>query len=432
MIKSSKPLYFILYESLKDKIINKTIKPGSKLPSIRALARNQNISTTTVENAYQQLVIEGYIESRPKSGYYALDVNTPLNTTPKNNIRTLTAKKPPVNDAQNPDFFNTDIYRKIVNNIYASNHNLFTPCESTGEIELKKAIQTHLQKLREVYTLEDSIIIASGIQQMILQITPYIKNKVVAYLKPGFSRALTMFETLGYTLIGCESVEAILKENATLIYLSPSNTYPSGEVIPIQAREKLIQYAKQNKAYILEDDYNHLFRYNAYQIPAMFSLSGGENVVYVGSFSRNTLISMRLGYMVLPPSLNTLYDPNQFTQTVSKIEQLAMADFMQKGHYQRHLKQLAKKSKRQNDLIKSALKPYSKNANYTIYGLQSNMHIVITAKDKIIKERFIHTLKNYNLMYRTFKDKPLDLLVPYSGIDQAYIQKTIDQIFQSI
>jgi len=429
MNKTHKPLYFVLYESLKEKIIHKAIKPGSKLPSIRELARNQNISTTTVENAYQQLLIEGYIESRPKSGYYALDVNPPLKTTPINNASSTSKKSSPLNDAQNPDFFNTDIYRKIVNNIYASNQDLFTPCQSSGETELKKAIQAHLHKLRNVYTLDDSIIITSGIQQMIMQITPYIKKRVVAYLKPGFSRALNMFETLGYELIGCESVESLLKEKASIIYLSPSNTYPSGEVIPIQAREKLIHYAKQNNAYILEDDYNHLFRYNAYQIPAMVSLSGGENVIYVGSFSRNTLISMRLGYMVLPPSLKSIYDSNRFTQTVSKIEQLAMADFIQQGHYQRHLKQLAKKSKRQNDLIKSALKPYMENPKYQIYGLQSNMHFVITAHDNMVKQKFVKNLEKHNLTYRTFEEKPLDLLVPYSGIDQSKIQKTIDKIF---
>ncbi len=426
-----KPLYFAMYESLKENIINKAIKPGSKLPSIRSLARNQNISTTTVENAYQQLLIEGYIESKPKSGYYALDIASPpkINIPNEQTVKadTIGAK----NDAQNPDAFKTDLYRKIVNNLYASSDLLFTPCHHSGEPALKSAIQSHLHRMREVFTTEDSIIITSGIQQMIVQLTPYIKNRSVAYLTPGFKRALNMFETLGYELIGCETTDELTKHNANLIYLSPSNTYPSGEVIPIQAREKLIQYAQNHDAYILEDDYNHLFRYNAYQIPAMISLSGGEHVIYIGSFSRNTLISMRLGYMILPPSIKKRYDYTRFTQTVSKIEQLAMAEFIHKGHYQRHLKQLANKSKRQNDLVKQALKPYMDVTHYSVYGLQSNMHFVVDTKTPSTKLLFEKTLKALNLTYRTFEDKPYEILVPYSGIPKEKIAHTIAYLFTS-
>ncbi len=423
---NQKPLYIKLYESFRDRIVSGEIPPGTKMPSIRALSLKQQCSTTTAENAYQQLLIEGYVESRPKKGYFSLDVEA-MPTNDVHNPRDAKKERDHFpNERQTEDLFDTDTYRKIMNTLFVEESDLYSPCLSTGERRFKEAIQYHLRTMRDVYTQTDNIVVASGIQQLLLQITPFIGERSAAYLKPGFKRAITLFETLDYTMHACEDIDALIDAKPNLIYLSPSNTYPSGNVIPIGERQKLIKYARDNDAYIVEDDYNFLFRYNAYQIPAIHSLSKGNRVIYVGSFSRNTLISFRMSYMVLPDTLRERYDPDRFTQTISKIDQLTMARFIIEGHYQRHLKRLANRSKKKNDSLKFALKPYLNNDDeYSIYGLQSNMHFVISTNTEKTKKQILNRLHKLNFTYRTFRERPGDIVVPYSGIPNEKMENVI-------
>ncbi len=427
--KNTLPLYVILYEEIRDKILSGEIPPSSKLPSIRGFAEKRGVSTTTIENTYQQLLIEGYIESSPKRGYYSIDIKQiPSIGMPKHQYLQKETQQT-FNDTQSQNLFDIDAYRKIVNTLFIEDKSLYSACEPMGEPRLQRAIQKHLHTMRDVYSHPNSIVIGSGIQQLLIQLTPLFKKREVAYLKPAFSRAKNIFEFLEYTIHACDDIEDIIKAKPDIIYLSPSNIYPSGKVIPINDRLALIEYATQNNALIIEDDYNHLFRYNAYQIPAIHALSKGKNVIYIGSFSRNTLLSNRMSYMVLPDSLLAEYQSTLFTQTVSKIDQLAMARFIEEGHYLKHLKKLAKHSKRKNEALKLALNSHMINDHYTIYGLESNMHFVIRASNKTTFNQFSNKLDAQNFLYRTFDEQPLDILVPYSGIDIDDMPTVINRLF---
>ena len=202
--------------------------------------------------------------------------------------------------------------------------------------------------------------------------------------------------------------------------------------MPINERFDIIRHSAERGTFILEDDYNHLFRYNAYQIPTLHSLSSKQRVIYIGSFSRNTLVSLRMSYMVLPDTFLRSHDSNRFAQTVSKPEQLTMARFIKEGHYRRHLKRLSRRSKRKNDALKKALAPFKDKENIEIYGLESNMHFVVRLQNDTDKARLIRTLEGLSYAYVTFEERPRDVLIPYSGIPTSEMESTMHTLLAAI
>ncbi|MFW6298858.1 MAG: PLP-dependent aminotransferase family protein [Bacillota bacterium] len=422
----SPPLYFQIYKRIRSQIHEGTLPKDFKLESIRQAALRHGVSTTTMEHAYNQLLIEGYIRSEPKRGYYVESYTPPFKQEATNVFKYQERDAIPENLSQSETMFDTERFRKIMNEVLANDPRIYKPCLPSGEWPLKEAIADHLRSSRDVVAHPGNIVVASGIQQLIVELgTLFEKPPVVAYLKPGFKRADDAFKRQGFTLAGYESLDTLLESYPKVIYLSPSNQYPSGRVMPINERLEIIRYANRHNAIILEDDYNHLFRYNAYQIPTLHSLSSGKRVVYIGSFSRNTLVSLRMSYMVLPDPLLERFEADAFSQTVSKPEQLTMARFIREGHYQKHLKRLSRLSRRKNDALKKALEPFIDHPRLTVYGLESNMHFVVRLKSRTDYDALVQTLESMGYGYRTFRELPNDVLIPYSGISEQAMGEAI-------
>ena len=424
------PIYMRIYQRIVQSIREGKVPKGSKLESIRQAALRHGVSTTTIEHAYNQLLIEGYIRSVPKKGYFVEAAPAYAKKGYKISKGTAVRRRGAKNLAQTEDMFNPERFRKIMNEVMSDDPRIYEPPDPEGEWALKEAIVSHLRSARDVITRPENVLVASGIQQLIIQLGSMLeKNTVVAYLNPGFKRALDAFRILGFTLEGHDTIHDLLESRPDLIYVSPSNQYPSGKVMPINERLEIIRHANRHGVIILEDDYNHLFRYNAYQIATLHSLSEKRRVVYTGSFSRNTLVSLRMSYMVLPAPLLEKYDASLFSQTVSKIEQLTMARFIQEGHYKRHLKRLSGLSKRKNDTLKKALEPYDERCDLTIYGLESNMHFVVSFVHEKDKTSLIKTLQSMDYSYRTFEERPKDVLIPYSGIPTFQMEVVMRKLF---
>ncbi len=425
-------LYQRVYEEYKKKIVKKVYEPQQKLPSIRGAAKHYGVSTTTIEHAYQQLLIEGYIYSKPKRGYYVEDLKFMKIERPLEPHKALHENKP-VNKRQHKDMFRLDRIRKIMNSVLTNNEKLYEDCLPTGEIELKVEIKKHLAKHRDVLLSHDQIIIASGTQQLLMWLAPLFENNTrVAYLKPGFKRAIQALQILGFETYGVNSVDEMIDAKAKILFVSPSNLYPSGEVMPIKERLELIQYAQSQNAYIIEDDYNHIFRYNAYQIPPIHQLAEGQNVIYIGSFSMNTLLSIRMSYMGLPLDLAKALNRDTLAQTVSKIDQLMMAQFLASKDYEKHLRYLSRYSKKRNEALQKALEPWMSSENFTISGLQSNMHLLIHCQKLSIKKQIIQNLKKLNYAYTTFEEDKYLILLPYRGIPKERFDSIFEKLFQHI
>ncbi|MFW5842101.1 MAG: PLP-dependent aminotransferase family protein [Bacillota bacterium] len=424
---SDKPLYLQVYDFFKQEILAKRLTKDQKLPSVRQLTKTHNISKTTVESAFQQLLIEGYVKSIPKSGYYVLDIDT---LPDKQSLETIVfhpSKRYP-NSGQPKDSFDIKPLRIAYQNILLeSNDSLYANPKPEGETKLRKTIREYLVGERGIEADPSQLIIASGLQNHLLTLSMLTRKRRIAFLTPLFDRAKILLEHLGFTLLPCHSLDEIITQSPELIYISPSNIYPSGDVLSIRDRITLIDYAKNNDAYIIEDDYNYIFRYNAYQIPSIQGLASGERVIYIGSLARNLVLSIRISYMILPLSLLKSYaKSDKLAQTVSTIDQLAVADYMTQPDFKKHLKKLSRYSKKQNEAMNQAIEQISEPSIDTS-GLDSNLHILIKTT-KAIANRLQNNAKKHGYTMKSFKDDQR-LLLPYSGLSTSAIHVMIHTIF---
>ena len=159
----------------------------------------------------------------------------------------------------------------------------------------------------------------------------------VAFEEPGFTKAEHIFAISGWQ-VRHFNTENLHNKLPQLLYVSPSNPYKGRSLSP-QGRLDLLRWAQQNSAYILEDDYNGEFRYFSHPISSLQGMSGGQNVIYCGSFSRILLPSLRISYLVLPQNLLPVYNriKHLYNQTSSSIEQFALAEFIASGGLRRFL-----------------------------------------------------------------------------------------------
>lgn len=359
--ESKEKLYYQIYSSLKNDILSGTLEQGTKLPSLRKLAEGNGVSVTTVETAYEQLLVEGYIESRPKSGYYVADAASarPYTTSaaeeqaapeiPGDKRRIASQERPCIYDAESFDFAK---WKKCMNRVFNEcEHLLQTEADPKGEPSLRQELARYLYQSRGAKCNAEQIVIGAGSQQLTMQLAKILKELGVnnaATEIPGYGPIRNILEAEGFPVTGVPvqengiDIEKLPQGERTLVYVNPSNQFPSGAVMPVGRRYELINWAETNDGYILEDDYDSELRYRGKPIPAMQGLDNNGRVIYLGSFSSTLYASVKISYMVLPPELAEIFDRNKtkYSQTCSKAEQLCLAFYMSEGYYYRHIKKL--------------------------------------------------------------------------------------------
>ncbi len=418
------PLYMVVYNEIKNKIADQALSSGSKLDSVRSFAIKRAISTTTVERAYNQLVVEGYVTSIPKSGFIVNDIHSTKGN--KSIIVEPIAKVNYKNNSLTTDLFDIKTYKSVMNKVinYFSDE-LYNVCDPQGELELREEIVKHVQSERNINCDVNQIIIGPGIQNL-LNLLFYINDmNSVSYLEPEFQKAIDIFRFNKYKTFGKESIEDISNSKTDYLYISPSNIYPTGDVIKVSDRYKLIEWANKNDSYIIEDDYNFFIRYNSYTIPSIKSLDNHKRVIYMGSFSKTILPSIRLSYMILPIPLYEKYKNiyNTISQGVSKLEQLTLALYMKEGLFKRHTKKLYSLYKEKNEVITESLDLY--HVKYR--GTDSNLHVIIDFDSNLDIELFTTKCDSLNLKYESYDQS---IIFPYSGLEVSEIPKIVELLFK--
>lgn len=433
MSKIRIPLYKRLYEEIRQKIIRNEYKKNQKLESVRSLSARLGISTTTVEKAYNQLLVEGYVTSKPRSGYIVQSLSTTFGHQTFPHIEPI---QYPYYENNNltTDLFDIKLYKSIINKVLNyDSEKLFAECDPRGEHELREEIRKYVLQERGIACDVNQIVIGSGIQNLLHILHAIEPKKSVCYLSPKFEKAMDVFETHGYTLKGKQTIYDITRTKADYLYISPSNTYPTGDIIQIKDRDRLIRWAQQNDSYIIEDDYNFFIRYNSYVIPSIYAHNHGKNVIYMGSFSKLILPSLRISYMILPENLYDKYRKlyHRFSQGVSKLDQLSLAQFMNEGLLKRHSKKLYTKYKEKNELLISALQTQQKRMKFDILSTDSNLHVVLSFQSKLDFEYFIKNCGSFELKYTKIPNSN-DVIFPYSGIENKDIPSLIKNLFYKI
>lgn len=450
-VDSGQPLYVQLYAYIRDEIIHERLERNERLPSIRQLSKSLDISRTTIENAYQQLLVEGYVYSLPQKGYY---VSTFDKTYAMKNQEQVIKNRYTVpadqikydlkNEYVEEHNFDFNQWRKYMNRVLNYDaHKLYTANHIQGEEELRQEIVRYVRRSRGVTAEPHQIIIGSGVQYLLNILSTLLKQigiKQCAFEDPGFNRAKNIFLHNDFDIVPIPveeqglNMDRLRGSKAKLCYVSPSHQFPTGMIMPIDSRIRLLKWATENEGYIIEDDYNSELRYYGKPIPSMQSFDKDNRVIYLGSFSTLLVPSIRISYMILPTGLFDLYhdSKNRYTQTTSKTEQLALATFMKEGMFEKHIRRLKKNYARKNQTIIQAVKKYMGD-RVMIGGSDSGLHLLLTIKTNLDERTIVQEAKKQHMAiagiseYCIAKQKrhyPI-IILSYRGMDSEKIEDAI-------
>ncbi|MCH4239593.1 MAG: PLP-dependent aminotransferase family protein [Oscillospiraceae bacterium] len=361
--ESGQPLYLQLYEQLKSAAQSGSIHPGQKLPSIRRLSEDLGLSRTTIENAYQQLCVEGYIDAQPQRGYFVLTSGGKRGVRPEEAVHPI-PWQPRYNfgtDAVDSTCADLKAWRRHIREILNRPQAMVRYGEHQGELSLREALRDYSYGARGVVCSAEQVVIGAGTQPLLYILCGLMQGQVgaVAIEEPGFPQAEQVFADCGIEVLrlpGDDSgmrPEALQQSGAKVAYVTPSSREGNGSPIPLLRRQELLNWAAQTGGLLIEDDYNGELRYRARPIPAMQGMAADDRVLYLGSFSKLLLPSVRVGYMVLPQRLLPLYLARapRYNQTASKAEQLALADYVKSGQLERQLRRLRKVYAQKSSLL---------------------------------------------------------------------------------
>lgn len=406
------PLYLQIYEYIKSSILSNEIVPGEKLPSLRNLSDTLNVSITTVDLAYAQLNVEGYIYSKPQSGYYVSDIkyhSEHSSNEDEDFLPHAVSAQPQEPDLQyDLDCFDFNKWKKCINKVFTQYpHLLMFESDPQGEEVLRQEISKYVYTSRGVKCSPSQIVIAAGTQQITGHLSTILKKmdvNNVAVEIPGYLPVTNIFRDRGFTISHIPvlqdgiDIDKLPANISSAVYVNPSNQFPTGAVMPIGKRYRLLDWAQKNKSYIIEDDYDSELRYFGRPIPSLQGLDTNGRVIYLGSFSSTLFPSAKISYMVLPEEMSAIFDHirNDYSQTCSKTEQLALAFFMEEGKYQIGIKKLRRLYSQKLNTALAAFNKYAKDF-ITPINTASGINMILSVKNSNKPEELAATAQRVGL-----------------------------------
>lgn len=445
---STQPLYVQLYESIRDDILKGDLKEGERLPSLRLLSKTLGISITTAQLSYNQLLVEGYIESKPQSGYYIAEVSSSKQKEETSYIEEsfdneiLHISNPFLCDMECFDFIKWKKCNSKVFNDY-SNLLLFES-DPQGESLLRKQIAKYVYSARGVKCSPSQIVIGAGTQQITSHLCRILSKMGINHVSlesPGYLPVQSMLQDGGFALshipVGKNGIDiSKLPINiSSAVYVSPSNQFPTGAVMPAGRRHQLLDWATDNNSIIIEDDYDSELRYFGKPVPALKSLDTNDNVVYLGSFSSTLFPAIKIAYMVLPTSMSEIFQQikGQYTQTCSKAEQLTLALFMENGYYLTGIKKMRNLYAQKLSLTLQSFEKYG-NKDILPVNTQSGINLTIKIKTKKSAEKLCNEAKSLGLLMIPLSEltdqETTSLIFYYSKLPLASIESSIKDVLQ--
>lgn len=385
--RGDRPLYQQIYEDFARQIETGVLREGQKLPSKRALTERLNVSMTTVENAYEMLVGEGYVAPRSRRGYWVekvLPVSKPQPAVPKAERTEAPSRFDFSTGAVDAQNFPFAALGRLMRKALSDTPMLLGVGDAQGDLPLRRALLQFLQDRRGVTADVDQLIIGAG-QEMLLGMLFQLFDRQTLFAQedPGYQGVYRVAKAHARKVIPLPVDEQglqprlLAQSGVRAAFVTPSHQFPMGTTMPISRRTALLRWAEENGGYLIEDDYDSEFRYLSRPIPSLQGLDGGERVVYMGTFSRILAPSMRMAYMILPPKLLSVWQGlfGQSAGTVSRFEQQSMAAFIGGGHMARHLRRVGKVYRRRVQTLCSLLRAGLPQAH--IVGREGGLHFVL-------------------------------------------------------
>ncbi len=429
------PLYEALYRCIRQDIVSGKLKPGEKLPSKRALAANLKISKITVEGAYGQLLEEGYIRSREKTGYFVEQVEqasaqTVLEAPPQ------PLKTAPIDLVSNvPARFPFSVWSRLQRQVMLDlGEQLLLNPPNQGLWELRQAIAAHLSQFRGMQVSPNCILIGAGtdfLYNLLIQLLG--RDKRYAVEEPGYGKIRRIYAAGGVECVSApmdsQGVLPAALGDAQVLHISPSHHFPTGIVTPLARRQELLNWAKEKPdRWIIEDDYDSEFRFHARPLAAMHSLDCAGRVIYMNTFSKTLAPSIRISYMVLPAPLMAQFQEKLgfYSCTVPSFEQYALARFLSEGYFEKHINRMRKFYKTQRNRLLAAISASPLSRYLTVLEENAGLHFLLQVNTTLSDEELIRrceaagirirSLSSYYHTRGSVQDTHC-LIVNYSGLD---------------
>ena len=408
------PMYRQIYFSIRNYIENGSLKINTKIPSIRKLSENLNVSKTTVKAAYDQLCAEGYIKTKPQSGYYVaaqFDKLPKVSETPDNySDKEL--------NYYEYDFSGKSIDKKVID-------------VSQWKKNVREVINSDYNSRAE------NIIVAAGTQPLLsLLCAVAVSGARVAMARQSFVQSELVFKSCGCDICWLEldesgaTIESLNKIKPEFVLINPNFSGTSGNNMPVSRRLELISWAQENNAYIIEDDYNGELRYSTLPMPCVQNYDA-ENTIYIGSFSKILLPSVRLSYAVLPEKLMEKYRKikTATNQTASKTEQLALASYLNSKKFDAHLRRARRVYLEKSRVITDCVRKYL-DVDKLIFN-ETSLYLRVQLKQSFQFEKLTESLKEESVRLMPYQSEN-EIGLSFSGIGIEKIQDGIKIIAKAI
>ena len=439
---TKKPMYQQIYLSVRKAIENGTLKKGSKLPSLRKLSVDLGISKTTVISAYDQLCAEGYIENKPQSGYY---VAAQFENAPKaagNDFGKQNTSK-----YYEYDFSGKSIDEKIIDiaewkknikDIINRNYLLTSYGDAQGEEALRRALQKYAAGIRSVNANSDNIVVGAGTQAVLFLLCSLIGfGKKIAMEELSFVQSEFVFKSFDYEIsyFDCDefgaTVDSLENIKPEIILLNPNFSGTRGDNMPVTRRLEIIEWAKENNALIIEDDYNGELRYSTRPTPCIQNYDI-ENTIYIGSFSKVLLPSVRISYTVLPPKLLEVYKnvKKKTNQTASKAEQLALAKYIENGKIEAHLRKARRVYLEKSRLLLECINKHLPNAE--LHLNETSLYLTVDPPFEYDRSLLEKALESQSVRLMTYHKDKKAITLSFSGISQEKLEEGVEIICNAL
>lgn len=497
--RGSRSLTEFLYSQLKERILAGNLCPNQRLPSKRSLSSHLGVSVITVQNAYQQLIDEGYVYSAEKRGYFVtpLDTGTHAMALPgKHQIPPQSAQPEggaarfPLQDQDShpqPDLINlrdNHIHRELFpftlwsrlmrRVLQESKDRILAPLPPEGLWELRQAVAGYLGTFRNMAVEPEQVVIGAGTEylySLVLQLLG--RNLRYGVENPGYRKPARIMEAMGvdWTPVAMDTsgvtVEQLEEKQVDAVLVSPAHQFPSGIIMPIKRRQELLAWARcgqqTQQRFIIEDDYDSEFRFTGRPLEPLFSLeaanqnqleaahSGQGNctdeksghVLYLNTFTKTLTPSLRISYMVLPWNLVRRFRQQLgfYSCTVSSIEQLTLARFIQEGHYEKHLTRRKNHYRNVRDSLILQLGRSPLASRISISGKDGGLHFLLQVdsdcdqgqlQERLEREGVQVAILNHFFHHKTDAAQLPLLVVSYSALKKEQIPLLVERLCRSL
>ena len=421
-------LYEYVYQKIRDDIVAGRIAAGEHLPSKRAFASHLGISVITIENAYSQLLAEGYICSMPRRGYYACELpEAPVLASAETELDRdyATAGLNAHDIGEQPEQFAAlspsaleaaRLWQSALRATLTSEdeREIFSPAPAQGTARLRCAIAHHLRGTRGMNVNPDNIVIGAGAQLLDTMLVQLLgADKTYAVEDPGYLRLTRIYQAMGcevrHVPLDGEGVNLgeLLDAGADVLHLMPSHQYPTGLVTSIARRYALLSWAAERPGrYLIEDDFDCEFRLAGKPIPALASIDAAQSVIYTNTFSKSLSSALRLAYMVLPDELMERFrrELGFYASSVSSVDQVALARLLESGDYERHVNRVRVRAREARDGLVALVRKAFPAGEVSIEHADAGLYCTVVAECEASESSFARALTHSSVPFIDISD----------------------------